>query len=352
MNLQRLNWNPRNHDALNRFLSGAQPGEIAVFDWDNTCIFGDSGEAVLRHQVLHLAFPFGPERLREIIPDRVNGIDRVLINGQALPLPMVKGRIVGAYENIFGRVAEEISASAPHRDFCAGLLALNRGLEETPGIGCEFAYPWAADFLQGFSPAEVCRLAGEAIENELSSAIRGLSISDSRGHWSYRWTAGIRSYPEMTALADALQRAGCRVVVSTASNPWIVETMMRRTGFTAERVIGMAPRRGYGGLQGSAPPVPAPNFGPGKVENLSRVLDAEPVLVAGDSDGDYEMATAFPATRLKLLVRRPRAEKMAALYQKALAGDPRYLLQDVEMTAGRFSAAATGPLTQSEPGNE
>jgi hypothetical protein len=348
MKLQRLNWNPRNFAALNDFLAGVQPGDIAVFDWDNTCIFGDIGEAVLRHQALHLAFPFGPGRLREIIPDQVNGIDRVRINGRAQPLPEVKGRIVSAYEKIFGRNAAEISATAPYRDFSAGLLALNRGFEETPGIGCEFAYPWTGNFLLGLRPAELRRLAGEVIDSELQTAIRDFSISDSRERLFYRWSAGIRPYPEMTDLADILKKTGCRVIISTASNPLIVETMMQRTGFAAELVIGMAQRMENSVLPDTLAPGLAPNFGPGKVENLRRLLDGEPVFAAADSSGDYEMVTSFPATRLRLLVRRPRAGKMAALYKKALAGDPHYLLQDVDMATGRFSAPAASPLSRIE----
>jgi hypothetical protein len=148
----------------------------------------------------------------------------------------------------------------------------------------------------------------------------------------------------MADLARRLIRAGCRIIVSTASNPLVVETMMQRTDFTAERVIGMAARSENGILQDTLAPGLAPNFGPGKVENMRQFLDQEPVFAAGDSSGDYEMMTAFPATRMKLLIRRPQPGKMALLYQKALAGDPHYLLQDVEPVSGQFTATPVSPL--------
>ena len=343
MTLQRLNWNERNYQLLNQFIATVRSGDIAVFDWDNTCIFGDSGEAVFRHQVLHLEFKFGPERLREIIPDQVQGIDYVHINGQTLPLPKVKGQIVSAYEKIFSRDITEIRDSAALRDFSASLLALNRGLEETPGIGCEFAYPWTINFLQGFSPAEVCQLAAEVIDSELQSDIENRTMSDSREQLLYHWTAGIRPFPEMVDLARILKKAGCRVIVSTASNPLIIETMMQRTGFAAELVIGMASGLKNGILQGTLAPWLASNFGPGKAENMRQLLDLEPVFAAGDSSGDYEIMTAFPGTRLKLLIRRRQPGKITALYKKALDGDPQYLLQDVDLATGQFSAAASQP---------
>ncbi len=344
MPLRRLNWIARNYLLLSRFIDTVQRGDIAIFDWDNTCIFGDIGEAVLRHQALHLQFKFTPERLRTIIPDRVQGIDRVLVNGHSLPLPEIKERITTAFEKICGRPWPEVSASAAYRDFSVGLLALNRGFEETPGIGCEFAYPWTVNFLQGFSPDGVRRLAAEVIDNELRAAIRDRSRRGSRKDFLYRWTAGVRPFPEMADLARHLQNAGCRIIVSTASNPLIVETMMQRTGFEAEKVIGMAAHMEDGILQGAPSTGQALNFGPGKTENLKRLLGAEPVFVAGDSDGDYDMLTAYPGTRLKLLIRRAQPGNVACLYQKALAGDRGYLLQDVDQAAGRFSSAA-GPFT-------
>jgi hypothetical protein len=341
MTLQRLNWNQRNYDALNGFLAGARPGDIAVFDWDNTCIFGDIGEAVFRYQALHLQFKFDPGKLQEIVPDQVLGIDRIQINGQRLPLSRVKGQIVSSYEKIFGRDIDEIQGSADLRDFSVGLLALNRGFEETSGIGCEFAYPWAIGFLAGSTPAEICLMATKVIDTELRSRIQEFSMSDSWERLRYHWTAGIRPFPEMSDLARCLSKAGCRVIVSTASNPLIIETMVQRTDFAAEKVIGMAAQIENGILSGALAPGPAPNFGPGKAENLRRLLGEEPFFTAGDSNGDYEMVTMFPNARLNLLIRRTQPGKMASLYQKALAGDRRYLLQGVDPVAGRFSASVS-----------
>lgn len=343
MRPQRLNWNERNYRLLSRFVTTVRSGEVAVFDWDNTCICGDIGEAVFRYQALHLKFKFNPEQLQKIIPDQVQGIDRVQLNGQRLPLNEVKGQIICAYEKIFGRDLTEVIANAAFRDFSAGLLALNRGFEATPGIGCAFAYLWTNNFLAGFTAAEVCRLAAEVIDSELKNGIENHTMSDSRQQMLYHWTTGIRPFPEMADLALVLKKAGCRVIISTASNPLIIETMRQRTGFPAERVIGMAQELKNGILQNTLEPGLKPNFGVGKVENLRRLLPDEPVFAAGDSEGDYEMLTSFPGTRLKLLVRREQPEKIFPLYQKALAGDRHYLLQDVDPTAGQFSASGNQP---------
>lgn len=340
MPLLRLNWNERNFRLLEEFIPSIGRGDIAVFDWDNTCIFGDIGEAAFRHQVLGLNFRFGPKQLREIIPDQVNGISRIRNHGRVFSLTSVKERIVAAFEKICRRPPAGVRGSAPYRDFCAGLLALNQSFEQTPGIGCDFAYPWTVSFLQGFSVTQVRRLAGTTIVAELRSAITDCRLNDSDQNLLYRWTAGIRPFPEMTNLARAFKKAGCRVIVSTASNPLIVARMAQGMRFPADRVIGMEARSKGGILQGDLAPGLWPNFGSGKSENLKRLLDCEPLFVAGDSDGDYDMLTAFAATRLKLLIRRAAPGRMTRLYRQALAGQRRVLLQGVDRSRGRFSATA------------
>jgi len=132
-------------------------------------------------------------------------------------------------------------------------------------------------------------------------------------------------------------------VVSTASNPLIVETMIAAIGFAAERVIGQASGMAKGRLLGTLAPGLQSNFGRGKVENLRHGLDREPVFAAGDSPGDHEMLTAFPATRLKLLIRRSRPGKMTGLYRRALNRDPHFLLQDIDSGLGEFTPGKSLP---------
>ncbi len=126
-----------------------------------------------------------------------------------------------------------------YRVFTSGLLALNRALEETPGIGCEFAYPWVNTLLQGLPLAEFDRLAETAVGEELRAPLRRRALVDPRRRWRYDWTSGIRLYPEMKDLAACWQERGGEVVVSTASNRRLVEKTIAMTGFPCRQVIGM-----------------------------------------------------------------------------------------------------------------
>ena len=74
MKLKRRNWSERNFKALNKLLSGVGPGEIAVFDWDNTCIFNDVGEALLRRLTFDLAFAMNAKAMATTLPDAIHGV--------------------------------------------------------------------------------------------------------------------------------------------------------------------------------------------------------------------------------------------------------------------------------------
>ena len=85
-------------------------------------------------------------------------------------------------------------------------------------------------------------------------------------------------------------------------------------------------------------------WGPGKTTAIKRELVAAkgygPVLVAGDSDGDYDMLRDFPDMQLGLIVNRLRKGRIGELSRLAAeqAGDPqaRYILQGRQESTGNW----------------
>lgn len=47
MTIQPRRWRPEVHESLSALLANTPSGALATFDWDNTCMTGDIGEAVL-----------------------------------------------------------------------------------------------------------------------------------------------------------------------------------------------------------------------------------------------------------------------------------------------------------------
>ncbi len=345
MMLKRRNWSERNFKALNEMLRGVRPGEIAVFDWDNTCAFNDIGEALLRRMTFDLAFRIDAKNMAAMIPDRINGIGHVLIRKKPFSLAKMKEAIFSAYEELKQAppFAGKKSIDIAYRVFTSGLLALNRSLEDTPGIGCEFAYPWVNTLFQGLSPVEFDRLAAPVIMEELQNSIGHRSMIDPLGRWRYSWTRGIRVYQEMTDLAACWQKRGGEVVVSSASNRRLVEMIISLTGFPCREVIGMELAMAGGRFADTLKPGLCPNLGPGKVANIRKRLGSEPALVAGDSSNDYEMLTSFPSTRLRLVVDRCQKGKIALLARRARRGESGYLAQEIDSRRGEFGKAGSGP---------
>jgi phosphoserine phosphatase len=338
MPLQRLNWNQKNYDTLINLLAKVRPGELAVFDWDNTCIFGDIGEVFFRYMALNLAFKFDATTLAAMIPDHVNGIASIIIKKKPFPLNKMKEVLVISYRELEDKNSQggRIRSGDNYRIFTSGLLALNRALEETPGIGCEFAYPWVNLLLQGLSLVEFDRLANTVIKEELINPLSRHAVSDPLQRWSYEWTSGIRLYPEMKDLAAAWQDRGGAVVVSTASNRQLVEKMIAMTAFPCRRVIGMGLAIAGDHFGHIMEPGLRPNLGAGKVANIRALLEDEPVLVAGDSSNDFEMLSSFTSTRMRLIINRQAGGRIDFLCCRALAGENGYLAQEINPQQGEF----------------
>jgi phosphoserine phosphatase len=344
MNLERGNWSERNVKELRRLLAGVRPGDIAVFDWDNTCAFNDIGEALLRRLAFGLEFRAAAAALAATLPDRVNGVARLSLAGRRVALARVRDEVFSALDRLQRRPVsgDDGRCRNDFRVFTSGLLALNRALEETPGIGCAFAYPWVNTLLQGFSPAELERVAAQVAEREEHAELRRRAVIHPGGRWRYDWLDGVRPYPEMRGLAACWQARGGEVVISTASNRRLVERAIAIAGFPCSRVIGMELALENGRFANRIPPGMAPNLGAGKVANIRRLLAMEPILVAGDSSNDYEMLTAFPATRLRLVIDHRAKGRVRELVRRARAGAAGFLAQAVDTRRGGFCAPGGG----------
>lgn len=344
MKLKRRKWSKRNCDALNGLLAQVRPGEIAIFDWDNTCIFGDIGEALLRRLTFDLAYAMDAKAMAATVPDTIRGVNNILIQGKPFSLKKMKDAVFAAYERLQrGPSAGGTEAvDKNYRVFTSGLLALNRALEETPGIGCEFAYPWVNLLLQGLPLHEFDRLAEAVIAEGLHAPLRRRVAADPLGRWRYSWTGGVRIYPEMKDLAACWLERGGEVVVSSASNRQLVEKMIAMTAFPCRRVIGMELRIAGDRFGRSLAPGLRPNLGRGKVANIRKRLLSEPVLVAGDSSNDYEMLVFFPGTRMRLVIDHRARGMIGLLSRRARAGENGYLAQEIDVRRGEFRSPASG----------
>lgn len=338
-------WRPAVHERLCALIKGVKPGELCVFDFDNTVLCEDIGEATLIELIRsgRLSLESVPAALK---------LDLV-INGKPRPYK--------SFTSLFEYY--EALAWSPKSEG-AGSRACHAS-----------AYTWIVEAMAGLTAAEVVAASRKALETKPGELLTCDGASVMRPF--------IR--PEVASLLRALKAAGARVVIVSASNVWTVRTMVRDElnpllgdqAIPARDVFGLSvflqsPGRGLKtdrelvGEAGYADLDPATlrdwtltprlvqpvSTFAGKVAVIRDNLLAEgaPLLIAGDSENDHAMLRTarnrlwFGRLHKTALQRRARGLVKAAperwLVQPVLCGKGGRLVATREaITAARGDAA-------------
>lgn len=381
--LDPLNWAPRNHAVLQRLIQQVGKGSrsysskrppYAVFDWDNTSAFLDCQDVTLRYQVQHVAFRLTPDELATLLPDEIRGVRQVTIDGRTIRLADMNADILAAYVALLTAREDDPSQAGlaairqmpAFQDFVTKLPLLYEAYCDTPAIGPTYAYPWVTYLLAGYTPAEVRTLATAAITESLGAAIESVTwpgpkaLASRCGPLSFHFRSGLRVQPEMQDLMARLREAGIGVYVVSASLKPVVEAFAGPGQFgynvPADHVIAMETAVRDGVLRPAYKPGWVPTVGPGKVAAIRRVLGrfGDPVLGAGDSDGDVEMLRDFAGMHVALVFNRVKGGAIGALCRAAVAEKdkamPRFLLQGRNENDGLLAPTmGTIRFGQSEP---
>lgn len=365
-------WYPKNRAALlahiERWRERVGRGErlVATFDFDNTTIFHDVGEATMRYQLERLELRMTLDELAALLPEEVRGV-RELSSGIALS--DVRSDLLESYARLgplLQRGGERPSfddrstdeTAVAHRDFAARMAWLYSALEDEPALGAGVAYPFLTRWVGGFVEEDVRQLAAAAVamaEQEPPGRLfwrsgEKLSLQNKKsGAVTARFSTGLRAHAEMNALMRALEDAGVLVYIISASQQQLVEGAVAALGYPVprERVFGMRLERdGERLLASSLDTKDYPlTWRGGKREIIERFLPAPPVLAAGDSDTDLEMLTSFAETELRLVINRDLPGDIRSLYD-----DERTLLQGRDETLGCFRPARESVLLAADSG--
>ena len=363
--LSRLNWSEKNFKVLNRMILDYGKGgkyydknklPYAVFDWDQTCAHFDVEEALMRFQMFNLRYKMTKEQFRSLLKDDINGVTKLSAEFNNTRLADIDQDLFEDYSFIYDNFSgmggkknlEEMRQTTQYKDFTARLLFLFEGYASTPEIGDEEALVWVIYLFTGFTPSEVKAMAVEAVTFELASRI-GLETLQSpagfktrSGMISSSHRTGLRVIPEIQDLFSALAKNGIDVFVVSASYKPVVEAFSGVGAFgynlPSEHVIAMDLETGNDGK--IIPLYKAgwvKTFKHGKVEAINQKIKSEPLrncdplLTAGDSEGDYAMFTEFPGTKLSLIWNRVKGGDLGKLCKRAVdelnEPTPRYILQ-------------------------
>ncbi|MFJ9446807.1 haloacid dehalogenase-like hydrolase [Kitasatospora sp. NPDC101235] len=234
-------WYGDNRAALQDFIDAAgpctRPGghPLAVFDWDNTLVRNDTGDATLVW-MLRNSKVRQPERKdwsttsRYLTPAAADALSTACADAAAAGQPLLTA--------VDTRCADEIlsvylDAATTDHQAAFGNYDHRR---------IEPALAWAAQLLAGYTPDEVLAFARQARDESLAAPQGSTQTVGTR-----QVSAWVRYYGQMADLVDVLRRAGFDVRVVSASAEPVARVWAGALGIAADKVIGIRNQVGAAG---------------------------------------------------------------------------------------------------------
>ena len=300
----RQPWLPRNRARIDAFLD-SHSGGVAVFDWDNTMMRNDIGDATFFWMLRHDKVLQPPSRDWSVTNRKLTGASKARLKAcDALAEP--------------GQPLPTSSNAA-----CADALVQiydQGGFDDETTVMMHQPYAWGAQLEAGHTPDEVRSFGEQAFRENSDAPIGATQTIGTRGDLP----AWVRIYEPMKDLVGALRANGTDVWAITASSQWLGEVVAAKVGIDAHHVVGVRAMQSDGKLdyrlQGCGTEPDGADtvitFDRGKrcwinkeifhlapSEQLKRAKVRQ-AFAAGDSDTDLAMVQ--DATTLKLVIDRHR----------------------------------------------
>lgn len=363
--LAPLKWAPRTRRVIERLIAahgntapGYDPARrpYAVFDWDNTCIAGDCEESLLHYMANHFAFAMSAETFARA-------------TARDVPAHMFSG----PFRTVDGR---NIRFRDLHADLCADYALLSaRSMPPAPTdpvlLSLRSKLVFAYDAINATCHGDIaCRWIIRLLAGHDTSGLAALARASNTWHlaqgmgqetWNTPATragragivarpiqTGLRLTPEIADLQSTLRRAGIDVYVCSASLENVVAVFATDPdygyGLPRQNIMGVRMDWPGGRLGLDAAPHWPVTYRAGKVRAIRQTLAGPrgygPLLVCGDSDGDYAMLSEFPDTRLGLVVNRLSSGPIGTIASRAVAQlsipQPRFVLQGRDENTGEW----------------
>ncbi|MFD9677691.1 haloacid dehalogenase-like hydrolase [Streptomyces sp. NPDC059981] len=302
---------------------------VAVFDWDNTVVKNDVGDATMFWLLRN-------GKIRQPAGGDWTTTSRYLTPAAAQALAAACGPLA--------RPGTPLPTGTPQGAACADELNAVYGTAATRTGAAAFAgwdrrtiepaYAWLPQLTQGWTAAEVRRFAAAARAENLAAPVGATQ----RVGTSTTATGWVRYYDQQRDLIKGLQKAGFDVWISSASPQPVVEVWAQGVGVRADHVIGIRNTTGRNGaftahLQGCGSVEDGADtmityvdgkrcwinkevFGVhGAAAEKIQPAARRQVFAAGDSDTDISFLR--DATALRLVVNRNKNELMCRAYDNS-----------------------------------
>ena len=295
---------------------------VALFDWDNTILKNDIGDAITFHLLTH-------DQVLQPPGQDWKQTSAYMTDEGAAALTAACGITVAAGKPLPTRTnlacTDEILSMYIDNLTSGGAVAFTghdfRRMEPT--------YAWTAQLLAGHTHAEIEQLTLDAAGPQLEAAMGTTQVVGTR-----TVHGGLRIYPQISELLKAARSRGYEVWVITASPDDVVRAVAPLAGVDPERVIGirsMADAKGkltysFEGcgpvpdgeqsmityIEGKRCWVNKVVFGDDTEAAMQRRGDPRQVFAAGDADTDIEF---LRDSVYKLAINRNKKELMCYAYR-------------------------------------
>ncbi|MHC1727296.1 MAG: haloacid dehalogenase-like hydrolase [Syntrophobacteraceae bacterium] len=370
--LNRGLFSERNYNLLDKLISesgnhspnyDAAHRPYVVCDWDNTSAFGDAEETLTYYMLQNLSYALSVSEFRRAACLNVPRGESKLLDDAGKPVVFddLVSDLVTNYTYIYNNYSgfagnkslEKVKASEEYKDFAAKVFVMFDALDATHGTA--IADQWQGQLMSGMTSEQLVELSEKSIRKNLGGELRKIKLSSSNrlkrrcNGVSSTTFQGLRIFPDMANLYRTLMDNGIDVYVVSASPEDIIVALACNSEYgyriPRENVYGVKFAKNNGVLQPELSSGRPMTWGPGKVELIRKQFAASkgysPVLICGDSDGDHNMLSEFPETKLALIVNRLKKGNIGGLCELACKqlrdSNPRYILQGIDENTGLFS---------------
>ena len=333
------NWYPANLQEIQQVIGDLanSPNKerlVAVFDFDNTCVFRDIGQAVFRYQLHALRYRMTPDRFAALLPTSNATLD-------SKPMELVVATLVDLYSRLWPFIEQQQVDQAFQQDaypqFIALLLWFTEKARKHENFGPRYVLPLLAQLLAGFSTTELARLTVEVIASVQKEPLKTATVqavfNAPLGTVTTSYEQGLQPFNEMRNLINWLTSVGVECHIVSASTDWLVKASAKELHFAVrpENIYGIRVELEENEiLSDKEQPGYPVTFREGKVKVIEHLIQAAPIMIAGDADTDYEMLT-LPDVPVRLIINRLQTGIISSLYN-----DTRFLLQGIDITTGQF----------------
>jgi hypothetical protein len=402
--LNKGKWAPKTHDAIKKLIqeNAGKKEAYAVFDWDNTCIYPDTEENLFIYQIENLAFKMTPDEFNYAfnhytdtgrdtnlpIPKDPFVAPYLSVDGKTINIDPITDDVVADYTYFYNNyrnlnpnaagnlTLDQIKETDQFKDFKAKMWFTYSALYDSFAINVSYTWIMYVMF-PGLTADEARDLVVKASDWGMSreskkvyfdspTTLPGKAGAVSNTNAGNYFRNALRLTPEMGALIETMENNKIPVYISTASLQDIIDAVAThpKYGYNLPegRVLGMRLKKDEKGRflpEYDTTGGYTINSVDGKTVNINKILvpkfQANPIMIAGDSDGDYFMMTElsgvngvkkaneYKPLKLILVVNRLKGGNIGAICKIAdaqlsgnVAGETMVVLQGRDENTGQW----------------